>query len=487
MVQDLKQETSLAAGKGQDIDQDIIEQLGKTFGWQPEIAEVAEDYFDKLPYPQPLKRYRLVFESPTANVESIYYWILEFLRQDLGFNKIEKIIDTFSASETSAFWGVVQQRSSIQEDRASQFLAVIGKMVKELFQIVRELRIIEERLNIYKYWGKDKASDITLKGLFIDLVEGGSKNPSSVYGMASEVGFTILPDLFFNTHVYNPRDVDRVVDTMPYNKAVRNVLKRKLLHFIEWAKSTHKELKNRWNFTLRYLRQHWAVIKMYISWVKPYLRNIQRLNPKQKHLTSADLITAFETSIIEIEILAQRKVANMYSCVLVNMVHRTRPAMSFQQEAFQRGPIHVGRVDVNIRAYAWSEEEIKIYKKLKEEEDMEILKLVDDSVRAAMDALKDDLERYLKEAGESEFTDKKLFNLQKETNKRKKQVGQASAIAPFKYLFIGIYDLIGALFGSRVREKPKKRVDKSKAKEYALFGAWLVYHQYKKSHGLLSW
>ncbi len=464
--------------------------IGKAFNWKPEYMEITDNYYDEVPYPEPLKHYRLVFESPAANVESVYYWILEHLRQDRGFPIIEKIVDTFSASESSAFWGVIQQRTAVQEDRASQFLAVIGKMIKELFQIVRELRIIEERLNIYKNWGKDKASDVTLKGLFVDLVEGGAKNPQSVFGMASEVGFTILPDLFFNTHVYKAEDVDKVVDALPYNKAVKNVLKRKLVYFIQWVKATDKELKNRWNFTLRYLRQHWAVIKMYISWVKPYLRNIKRLNPKQKHISSADLITAFETSIIEIEILARRKVGSAYSCILVNLTHRTRPSMAYQQEGFQRGPLHTGRVEVNLRAYAWTDKEIEAYKKLREEEDFEILGLIDDSVKAALDALRDDLERYLKEAGESEFTDKSLYNqYNKQGQEEKQELSQvSSALEPFKYLFLGFYDLFKALTGFKsFKTKHEKVVDKSSAKKHALLNAWLTYNIYKKAHGMLSW
>ena len=40
---------------------------------------------------------------------------------------------------------------------------------------------------------------------------------------------------------------------------------------------TYKELQVRKNFNLGYLRQHYSVIRLYLNWLRPYLKNIQRL------------------------------------------------------------------------------------------------------------------------------------------------------------------------------------------------------------------
>src|SRR5262249_54871452 len=125
------------------------------------------------------------------------------------------------------------------------------------------------------------AADVTLKSIFTDLVEGGTKNPQSVFGLASQVNFTLLPDLFFNTYIAHKGDVDRTVDGMAYNKSVKAVLKRKLYQYLIWKDKTYSELITRRNFNVKYLRQHWTIIKMYMQWVKPYLRNIQRLTMQQ--------------------------------------------------------------------------------------------------------------------------------------------------------------------------------------------------------------
>ncbi len=81
-----------------------------------------------------------------------------------------------------------QQRLGAQQDKISQFLATTGKMIKELFQMVRELRIIDERLGYYDAVAQEigkplaqrrKSDDITLKGMFVDLVQGGGKSAAS--------------------------------------------------------------------------------------------------------------------------------------------------------------------------------------------------------------------------------------------------------------------------------------------------------------------
>src|SRR3989338_6114607 len=158
----------------------------------------------KTGYPKPVKRYRIIYQVFNQSIEETYFWLLEHFRHDQGFHDIIKITDTFTASEHSAFFGSAQQRIGLQQDKVSQFLATIGKMIKELFQLVRELRILDERLGYYadSYTASrsSESAEITLKGIWVDLVEQGAKNPGSVYGMAREVQFTTFSHLFFSTH-----------------------------------------------------------------------------------------------------------------------------------------------------------------------------------------------------------------------------------------------------------------------------------------------
>jgi hypothetical protein len=411
----------------------------------------------------------------------------------MGYPDIIKITDIFTSAEHSAFFGVAQQRVGLQQDKVSQFLQTIGKMVRELFQIVREIRILKERLSYYKdsYDTESKSrpsAEITLKGTFIDMVEGGGKNPGSVYGMARELQFTTLPDLFFSVHPASSKEVDEVVDKLDFNRKVKEVLKRKLRQFLEWKEHTYKELQTREVFTLKYLRQHFDVIKLYMTWVRPYLRNIKRLQSEYMDRykeRSVDIVSAFEGSLIEIEFLARYKPKgnkDYYSVALGNFLYRTRPSMNYQQEGYQRGPIHVGTTTITLRAYAWTEEQIQNYIQMRSDEDFELLGVIDGSVKAAMEALGDELEKYLQEAGE------KIYQQPAKQEKPQLNIG-----GPFISVFKGFGEIASAFIPKKGPSKPKKKdeyalsQEKKKAIKQAQGNIWTIYKNFKKSHNMIAW
>lgn len=483
----------------------VSRELLEEFNFEEEVTEIAS--FRKGPwavggtgFPKPDHRYQLILESFNQSIEESYFWVLDHLKHTLGFPEIEKITDIFAASEQSSFFGVAWQRVGLQQDKVSQFLATVGKMVKELFQLVRELRIIDERLTYYyasikreKGW---ESAEITLKGIWIDLVEQGSKNPSSVYGMARELHFITLPDLFFSIHPQTGGEVDGMVDKLvQFNRKVREVLKRKLRSYIEWKKQTKKELEVRRRFTLKYLKQHFDIIRMYISWVKPYLKNIKRLQTADRS-KSPDIISAFEGSVIEIELLAKKLPSKfevkeephqnkkVYTCMLINFDYRTRPQMSYQQE-YQRGPLHLGRLQLTMRGYAWSEEEINRYIKMKEKEDMQLIMDVDSSVKNAMEALGEELEHYLEEASKRDT---------REEEKAAPAPPLQSPLTPFVGVFKGFIEIFSPLIpkgASTARVKKEDQFEIGKEKELALTNLkkslYTLYYDYKYTHGLLTW
>jgi hypothetical protein len=464
-----------------------------------EVAEIANEYYENTGYPVPKKSYRLMIESFSTPVEETYFWMLNHLKQDQGFPYIYKTIDNFSASETSSFWGQNTQRLNMQQDKAGNYLRVISELIKQLFQIVRELRMIDEKLDVRKAWKDDesgeklKSADVTLKGEFVELVEGGAKNVNSVYGLAREVGYSILPDLFFNTQVYSLKEIDKVVDDMEYNERVKNVLRKKLYNFVNWKLNTDKEFYARRKFQLKYLYQHWQTIRAYMKWLTPYLRNIKRLNMKKRHAESVDIVSAFESTVIEVEYLAVKPIlkdgkrTGANACNLINFYYTTRPEMNFHtQDYSNKGAIHVGRVEVLMKAYGWSDKELANYRKYREEEDFELLGLADSKIESAIEMLGDTFKSYLAECGEELFKDDK-----KEENKKNKPK-QESILDPF----LGIFKAFGEVLGMEKKSKTNTTTSKylspssshKKAAEGAAAGSlWQVYKNYKKAHKMLSW
>ena len=492
--------------------------LLKKHGFTEEEIEAGMDFkgnavYAKTGFPISKLTYKVVHQIFNQSIEENYFWTMEFLRTHEGFSDLTKITDMFSASEHSAFFGSAQQRLGLQQDKVSQFLATIGKMVKELFQLVREIRILDERLNYYKdsdnaHSKTRESAEITLKGIWIDLVEQGSKNPASVYGMARELQFTVLPDLFFSIHPNVVDDVDSAVDALDFNRKVKEVLKRKLRTFMEWKRTTHEEIRNRRVFTVKYLRQHFDIIKMYMHWVKPYLRNIRRLQ-LMNQTNSVDLISAFEGSLVEIEVMAKKMPTNLrlgrelitnkkvYAVILLHFSYRSAPQMAYQQE-YQRGPLHVGKTDLTIRAYSWTQKDIEKYLKMKQEDDLDLLSVVDGSVKAALESLGDELERYLNEAGEEQpfsgkAQEKKKSDKQGDHGAKKTHGGIAE---PFISVVKGFGELIKPLsFGvgskredhEQPMDEQVKENEKKVANKVATEGCYQIYKEFKKKNGMVHW
>jgi hypothetical protein len=470
--------------------------LLKEFGFQEEHREIVipasgPSKYGGTGFPKSLKSYRLSMEVFDLSLEEPYYWILDALKD--AFEHIDKLEDSFAAAENSAFFGVTQQRLGAQQDKVSQFLAATGKMIKELFQMVRELRIIDERLGYYNgsekelskaFQKRGKGAEVTLKGMFVDLVQGGGKSAASVYGMARDLEFVTLPDLFFDAPPFKTtEELETYINGLKedFNLNVLRVLHRHLHQFTEWKKRTHAEHKTRKRFMLSYLQQHFDIVKMYVNWIKPYLKNVEKLNLKGKSMSSADLISSFEGSMLDIEILARKNEKKMNGCILITFNYRTRPEMKVVQEGYQRGPVHIGRMEINLRVYCWSDQEVENYKKLKEKETIILMGEISSSVQEAMNSLGEELDHYLAEAkGEAkEAVEEKQIEPEKKEmmqklfgdfyNPKKKEVNAGPSK---KDLSKKAADAKGAVFGLTMH---------SKATGQAIF------KNFKKSHRMISW
>lgn len=465
-----------------------------------------------------------VIDELGAGVERFYFWLLDHAGKTppygFGFKKenIIKVKDIYASSETSSYWGVVEQRKGLQQDQISKYMATIGKMIRDTFQILRELRITDERLKYYddSHEG-DESADIALKGIWIDMVEGGAKNPTSVLGLSSQVGFVTLPDFFFKLQPDTSDDVNSVVDSlkeMGINAKVREVLKRKLKQFMIWKEKTEAELRTGKDFKLKFLRQHFNVIKMYLGWLKPYLKNAKRLQMNQED--SPAIISAFETSEIEIELLLKKdeyethsdirpsddrdvKYKKYFPVVLVRFKYNAIPQMAYQQE-YQRGAIHAGRSEVVTEGYVCEQKDIDEYLKLQDLEDIELLGSID----AAIDSLGDELTKYLEEAGEvvkkkEEKEEEKGIlgdfgkNFKKYFVAEKKEKG-SGILEPFVGVFHGFGEIFGSVIKIPSKDSDKKSFigkwsegsEKKQAEGDAAGSAYAVWNVMKKAFGMLT-
>jgi hypothetical protein len=158
--------------------------------------------------------------------------------------------------------------------------------------------------------------------------------------------------------------------------------------------------------------------------------------------------------------------------------------MSYQQEGYNRGPLHVGKVGVVLRGYAWDEETINRYIAMKNEEAFQLLMAVDTSLEAAMTAMGSELMGYLREAGER-------FPGEEDKHKDEHKPNFAD---PFVSIFKGFHQV--AKKDTHAKHEKEQKPSKTKGHEYkdhkeavsyVKEATWDCYKNYKKSHNMLNW
>lgn len=457
--------------------------------------EFAKNQLMLVDYPKPLNKYNLLTESFHQSIEPLYFWSLNHMRDDLAFGWVEKITDIFSASEHSSFWGAATSRLGLSQDKVQGYMALIGQFIrKDLFQLVRDIRWVDERLDYHRASreGKEDAM-VVLKGIWSDVVDGvvqGQRTGANVFQLANQLNYRPLADLFFYTNPKTPEEVEAAVDALDTTKPIKSILKRKLQEFMTWREHNFKELQTRRTFEIKYLRQHYNIVKMYMNWIKPYLTHIERLRSNVNNLKGPELIASFEGSMIEIEIAGMKLPegnSDVYAVMVLTFEYRTRPQMggAFTQRVpgHHEGPVHVGQTHLTWRAYAWTAEEIENFKRMKEREDLELLKSIDSGIKESMDAIGDSLWEYLAEAGED------IPQKEDSAEDKKEQPKRPPAWQPITDIGKGFNDLYRAFKPSK-KDKPKDgdlKKERETAETEAAKMLYTHYKNFKKSHGMTHW
>jgi len=241
-------------------------------------------------------------------------------------------------------------------------------------------------------------------------------------------------------------------------------------------------MNHTYKFRIKNLKQHYNVIRLYISWLKPYLTSLKALQLKGA-TSSSELVSAFESSALELELLCvlkEKEGIRWKSCVLIRLKYVTRPELQFGQGG-QRQPIHVGKVDVSIEPYVATQEDIDYYQ---QRTDGEVLKYYSGSdvnfaadVEAILSSLGKDVEEYLREAETGE---------RKEVTKEEKKGKPESLFAPFEGLFDSL-KMFKPQKGapSRKEAHEDEAARKAMAKDAATL-AWVAYDVFKKTNGMMT-
>ena len=431
----------------------------------------------------------LVYDSSSETLEPIYFYLLDLMR-DQGVPP-EKLVDNFVSSPGSGHFGELGQRASIMQQQASQSMERINAIVRSVLNIVYDLRDFQTRLKTYDDLkssdkAKKEAALLSLKQIWLDKVDM-QKGNSALKPMAlGQAGFQTLLDAFLAAKNVNLKDNNG--KELDLNDRVKRIVKQRLTEFEVWLKESEKELRKRYNMERAYLKSQVNSLKLYIRWVKPYLKAAQDLEMGEKK-RDADMVKTFNSIILELTLFGKTNIGlpdelaglktkrDYYACVLVDFHFRGIPQRLPQQQSHY---VFGGRAEVTFRGYALNQDELdKLEKELAESDLEDAFNLIEGATTESLDNLKEEIEKFLEEPLDKEE--------KSESNDKKDQSN------PFLAL-IGYYDKPENKPKNEENKKNPEKIRKDNwlekthlrptAIQEADDKAFLIFNIYKKSHGM---
>ncbi|MEM4181587.1 MAG: hypothetical protein QXX68_00275 [Candidatus Pacearchaeota archaeon] len=441
----------------------------------------------------PLSSFKLTYDAQTNQIEPVYYWLLDFVK-DAGYD-VEKIVDNFTTTPGSGHFDEFGRKKGTLQEKVSTYLGAINQVIKSIINLLYDLKEFEIRLKHYEKAKSEKKEEreagmLALKQIWMDNVDI-KKGRGSINQMSFELGFTTLRDAFM---VCN--SIEDVKKNEVLNDQVKRILIPRLSEFLEWKELSEKELRNRYEIEKNYLRSQVETVKLYSSWISPYLKALEQLNQTGNE-KDPSLVNAFSTSIFELTILGKKKIKpesisnfskhfpryipsrDYFACVLISFNYRGH----YSQRVSQRGDMAFGfggRVDITFESYALNSEELDLIKKKFEKANLdEGIRFFEKNTNQSLETLKEELEHF-------------LGNEKKE----KKETKSEEDINPFSALF----SIFSGLFRSSGK-KEKKKIEKPEdirkdnyieeiirqsAAESAKAFLYSVYDVYKKAHAMAS-
>jgi len=458
---------------------------------------------------EPIAKYNLTFDSQESALESVYYWILDFIN-NAGW-KTKKIVDNFTSSPGSGSFSEMGQRSALMQDRGIKILGDVNTVIKSTLNLIYDLKEFEIRLSHYEdYRSKDENTRyrgmLALKQIWIDNVDM-KKGNGSINVLAGQAGFVTLRDLFFT--IETPEQLKKIANERDgiVNEQTSRIITPRLDEFWKWIKLSENELRKRFSIEKNYLKSQVETIKLYSQWMKPYIKAAQDLRQKGFDGNAA-LVHAFSTSLFELELFAKKDINSApdkfndpyfpeknyqlkrpyHPIIVINIKYRGHVSQRVTQKG-DYGFAMGGRMDIEFECYALNGDELKFVEKELEKQQVEdSMDFSTDVAAEALKTLSDDLDHFLNDDAKKK----------EEVNKKKEEV-KNNDINPFSVIFRPVINFFKGVKKkvNKEREEIKEAKDipadnfvekeiRAGAASSAADFLYAVYDVYKKSHGMSS-
>ena len=202
----------------------------------------------------PIASYTITFESNESQLESIYYWLLDFI-EDGGW-ETKKIVDNFMSSPGSGHFAEMGQRLTRLQEEGMKILGALNQVIKSVLNLIYDLKEFEIRLKIYDdAKSEDKkireSGILGLKQIWLDNVDV-KRGRGSIHGMSQEMGFTKIREAFMIANsIDDLKKMNRKFEKEweigegIINDQVMRILIPRISEFLKWGDYSEKELRKR--------------------------------------------------------------------------------------------------------------------------------------------------------------------------------------------------------------------------------------------------
>lgn len=438
--------------------------------------------------------YTIQYDSLGEGLEPIYFWILDFMKDPkpsgLGMDEVMKSKDEYEAAVGSGFFSDLGAKATRMQEQAMKMMGTINTVVRSVINLIYDLREFEIRLGTYDDlksddYSKRESAEIALRVLWMDQVDI-KRGRGSINMLARELQFVTLRDAF----IYAKSEAD--VKNLDLNDRVKRILESRLNEYFKWKDYSEKELRKRYNIEKSYLKSQVNSLKHYTAWVKPYLIAAKKLGMTtfltKSGMDNPNIVNLFNNVEIHLTLTGIKKIkpesvfpeyshlnleSNYNSCVEIEITFRTVPRATQSQQGLVY--LHSGKTEINFRAYALTDKELKDINKLKEDEDLE---LIEGMTEVSLKEIQEDIEHFLGKP---------------EPEKPKEKIAYPNPFSGitkgFKEIFKPLniaYNTFRMKDGKFDKSFEEEQV-KNAAKEDAKTKCYVIYDIYKKGHGMFAW
>lgn len=318
--------------------------------------------FDPMALRHPLEQHSYSCDSMEQSLEAFYFTLLDYLESH-GW-EVTKLVDHLSSATGSGFGGDLSRRAMKSQQEAVRLLEASQELVEKMLRRVEPIKDMERQLAALSAGGMQPIPNLQ-----------SPTQPDSVASSEADPGGE------------NPSRLTFSAD----------------------------EVRARLDLQRRQLRSQMDLLRLQAHWLQPWLRSAEELRERGSH--RADLVTAFNTALLDVVLLARRKLPIeelIHDGELPRFLTRTRhrnytPAVLIELR-FRAVPRRVttgthvlrGRVEVVLTSYALHDSEVATLRRELERDAVgQLLSAVGFGSPAAVETILKNIERLLAPVNEA--------------------------------------------------------------------------------------